>query len=286
MGGIFSIVPRDSPELDGGDVSGGIRMSEGAVLPGGSGHMGSVVVVLQYEEYECKICYNYYDLGRRAPKILECLHTFCEECLHALHLREERPWRVTCPICRHRTPVPDYRIRNLPNNTKVTEDFPLGVDLDPVPQDALPLHPPPLHPALIALRRHDMSGTSAPAGMSRHMTPSTTASTATTLSQDSAASRRESCHPGCCRRLALTAGGACVAFSFVAMLALLFAGLVFVHGNSGVPSAAGPVCLSIASVLAMVAVVVTWLLCWLKYRPEHDSGRISATSNGSSRRNA
>ncbi|KAI5098615.1 E3 ubiquitin-protein ligase RNF152-like [Silurus meridionalis] len=104
----------------------------------------------RYEEYECKICYNYFDLDRRAPKILECLHTFCEECLHALHLREERPWRVTCPVCRHRTPVPDYRIRNLPNNTKVTEDFPLRVDADadPVPQDALPPHPPPLHPAL------------------------------------------------------------------------------------------------------------------------------------------
>ncbi|XP_062872964.1 RING finger protein 222 [Trichomycterus rosablanca] len=251
----------------------------------GSGHGGSAAV-LQYEEYECKICYNYYDLDRRAPKILECLHTFCEECLHALHLREERPWRVTCPVCRHRTPVPDYRIRNLPNNTKVTEDIPLRVDSDPVPQDALPPHPPPLHPALIALRRDDTSGASAPTGTSRHMTPSTTASTATTLSQDSVVSRRESCHEGCCRRLALTAGCACVAFSFVAMLALLFAGLVFVHGNSGVPSAAGPVCLSIASVLAMVAVVVTWLLCWLKYRPEHETGRISATSNGSSRRNA
>ncbi|XP_046718892.1 E3 ubiquitin-protein ligase rnf152 [Silurus meridionalis] len=243
----------------------------------------------RYEEYECKICYNYFDLDRRAPKILECLHTFCEECLHALHLREERPWRVTCPVCRHRTPVPDYRIRNLPNNTKVTEDFPLRVDADadPVPQDALPPHPPPLHPALAALRRDD-----APPGRpaAAHATPSTTASTATmTLSQDSVASRRESCHEGCCRRLALTAGCACVAFSFVAMLALLFAGLVFVHGNSAdrPPSPAGPVCLSVASVLAMVAVVVTWLLCWLKYRPEHEAtGRASATSNSSSRRNA
>ncbi|XP_047676916.1 E3 ubiquitin-protein ligase RNF186 [Tachysurus fulvidraco] len=245
----------------------------------------------KYEEYECKICYNYFDVDRRAPKILECLHTFCEECLHALHLREERPWRVTCPVCRHRTPVPDYRIRNLPNNTKVTEDFPLrvDVDVDPVPQDALPPHPPPLHPALAVLRRDEASSASGP---SRHVhaTPSTTASTATmTLSQDSVVSRRDSCHEGCCRRLALTAGCACVAFSFVAMLALLFAGLVFVHGNSGdrPPSPAGPVCLSVASVLAMVSVVVTWLLCWLKYRPEHEAtGRASTTSNNSSRRNA
>lgn len=223
----------------------------------------------RYEDLECKICYNYFDRDRRAPKILECLHTFCEECLHELHLREDRPWRVTCPVCRHRTPVPDYRIRHLPDNTKVAEEFPLRAyaDADPVPQDALPPHPPPLHPALAAL-----SGT--------HATPSSTASTVTvTLSRDSVASRRERC---CCRRLALTAGCACVAFSLVSMLALLFAGLVFVHGKSGNrPPPAGPACLSAASVLAMVAVVVTWLLCWLKYRPEHE-----ITDRSSSRRNA
>lgn len=122
--------------------------------PSGGGSPSEV----PYEEYECKICYNYFDLDRRAPKILECLHTFCEECLNTLHLREERPWRVSCPVCRHRTPVPDYRIQNLPNNTKATEDFPLYIHADPLPQDALPLHPAALHPALVALRREEASG--------------------------------------------------------------------------------------------------------------------------------
>uniref|UniRef100_A0A8C2GTL2 RING-type domain-containing protein n=1 Tax=Cyprinus carpio TaxID=7962 RepID=A0A8C2GTL2_CYPCA len=41
----------------------------------------------------CKICYNFFDHDRRAPKILECLHTFCEECLH-----QEPPY--CCPQCR------------------------------------------------------------------------------------------------------------------------------------------------------------------------------------------
>lgn len=227
---------------------------------------------LPYEEYECKICYNYFDLDRRAPKILECLHTFCEECLHGLHLREERPWRISCPVCRHRTPVPDYRIQNLPNNTKVTEDFPLYIDSDPLPQDALPPHPPPLHPALVALRRSEDATGTGPA----------TPSTATTLSQDSA-SRYDTCHN--CRRVALTAGCVCVIFSFLSMLVLLFMGLIFVHSHGGPPSPAGPLCLSVASILAMVSVVVTWLLCWLKYRPEHDTGRASATASAN-RRNA
>ncbi|TRZ01287.1 hypothetical protein DNTS_030416 [Danionella cerebrum] len=233
-----------------------------------------------YEVYECKICYNYFDLGRRAPKILECLHTFCEECLHALQLCEERPWRISCPVCRHRTPIPDYRIQNLPNNTKVTEDFPLYIESDPVPQDVLPPHPPPLHPALIALRGEgDASATS----MAGHGTASTTTvSTVSTLSQDSV-SRFESCHS--CRRLALTTGCVCVIFSLLSMLVLLFLGLIFVHSHGGPPSPAGPLCLSVASILAMVSAMVTWLLYWLKDRPEREPGRASATANAN-RRNA
>lgn len=253
--------------------------------------------VVPYEEYECKICYNYFDLDRRAPKILECLHTFCQECLHALHLREERPWRVSCPVCRHRTPVPDYQIRNLPNNTKVTEDFPFYIDSDPLPQDALPTSPPPLHPALIALRRDDASGASATATTASQasqatVTPSSTISaSATTLSRESVSSASrcygdEDCCSDC-KRLALTTGCVCVIFSFLSMLALLFVGLILVHsqGGPGPPSPAGPICLSVASILAMVSVVVTWLICWLKYRPEHETGRSSSNSH-SSRRNA
>jgi len=233
-----------------------------------------------YEEYECKICYNYFDLDRRAPKILECLHTFCEECLNTLHLREERPWRVSCPVCRHRTPVPDYRIQNLPNNTKATEDFPLYIHADPLPQDALPLHPAALHPALVALRREEASGGAWSGGGGGHATPSTTVSSATTLSQDSV--RYDSCQS--CKRVALTTGCVCVIFSFLSMLVLLFMGLIFVHSHSLPASPAGPICLSVASILAMFSVVVTWLICWLKYRPDHETGRLSAT--GSSRRNA
>lgn len=80
------------------------------------------------EDYECKICYNYFDADRRAPKLLACLHTFCQECLSRLQLRaaaaataaSERPLRpppwhgppsaIACPVCRHRTPLPDSRV--------------------------------------------------------------------------------------------------------------------------------------------------------------------------------
>lgn len=72
------------------------------------------------EDYECKICYNYFDLERHTPKTLGCSHTFCQECLDALHSRGGRGWRIGCPVCRHRTPVPEYRVPNLPDNTAVT----------------------------------------------------------------------------------------------------------------------------------------------------------------------
>uniref|UniRef100_A0A3B1IRN6 Ring finger protein 228 n=1 Tax=Astyanax mexicanus TaxID=7994 RepID=A0A3B1IRN6_ASTMX len=245
----------------------------------------SPLALTAFEDSECKICYNYFDLDRRAPKLLECLHTFCAECLHALHLREERPWRVTCPVCRHRTRVPDCRIRALPCNTKAAARFPLCARADPLPQDALPPHPPPLHPALAALRRGDEPGAgTGTTGASASVTGAgaSTPSSATTLSRDSVSVSVSVARPGC-RRLALAAGCACVIFSFLAMLVLLFVGLVFVHGHAsgggGAGGGASP------SVLAMVAVVVTWLLCWLKYRPERETGagRASATSTGSRR---
>ncbi|XP_042283539.1 E3 ubiquitin-protein ligase RNF186-like [Thunnus albacares] len=77
------------------------------------------------EEYECKICYNYFDLGCHTPKLLGCSHTFCRVCLETLHSREGRGWRIDCPVCRHRTPVPEYLVHNLPDNTSLTQALPL-----------------------------------------------------------------------------------------------------------------------------------------------------------------
>ncbi|KAL8187763.1 UNVERIFIED_CONTAM: hypothetical protein K2H54_055632 [Gekko kuhli] len=88
-----------------------------------------------WEEHECRICYNRFDLGRRAPKLLECLHTFCQECLAQLHLRAALTQRrgaveggghqheaaITCPLCRHRTALPDCRVHSLPLNTKLVD---------------------------------------------------------------------------------------------------------------------------------------------------------------------
>uniref|UniRef100_A0A452I9J4 RING-type domain-containing protein n=1 Tax=Gopherus agassizii TaxID=38772 RepID=A0A452I9J4_9SAUR len=98
---------------------------------------------LTQQRLECKICYNYFDLERRAPKLLECLHTFCQECLSQLHLRAAHG-TICCPVCRHRTALPDQRVHSLPVNTKLAEAFPLQLRArDPLPQDRLPPVPRP-----------------------------------------------------------------------------------------------------------------------------------------------
>ncbi|KAM6442748.1 RING finger protein 228 [Liasis olivaceus] len=103
---------------------------------------------LTSEEYECRICYNLFDLERHAPKLLECLHTFCRECLSELHLRGDHSPHcradsggnisgygateladggrssgtcITCPVCRHCTALPEGQVHRLPVNTKLVE---------------------------------------------------------------------------------------------------------------------------------------------------------------------
>uniref|UniRef100_A0A3Q1FW84 Ring finger protein 228 n=1 Tax=Acanthochromis polyacanthus TaxID=80966 RepID=A0A3Q1FW84_9TELE len=179
------------------------------------------------DEYECKICYNYFDLERHRPKVLGCSHTFCLECLDTLHFREGRGWRVACPVCRHRTPVPDYRVLNLPDNTELTE--------------ALPLREPP------------------PVDAEQQTAPSVSAS----------ASPESRCET--CKQVAFTTFCVCAIFSFLSMVVLLFLGLIFVHNFSHITSPVGPVCLFVASILALFSLILTWLTCMLKYRAETET---------------
>lgn len=275
------------------------------------------------EDYECKICYNYFDADRRAPKLLACLHTFCQECLSQLQLRAaaassaapERaprppPWHgppgaIACPVCRHRTPLPDSRVHGLPNNTKLAEAFPLALRAahDPLPQDRLP----PL-----ASRRPAPTAASPPAPTPQPPQQAPPPAEDTAPGPRSRPGLRapgayESCQN--CKRAALTAGCVCVVFSFLSMVVLLFTGLIFVNhygggggggppgsgsssgpapapGGSPSPSPVGPICLSVASILALFSVVVTWIICWLKYRPEGAAAGSAASGGSGSRARA
>ena len=55
------------------------------------------------DQLDCSICLETYT----DPKLLQCLHVFCRKCLVKLVVRDQQGQLIlTCPICRHDTPVP------------------------------------------------------------------------------------------------------------------------------------------------------------------------------------
>jgi hypothetical protein len=66
----------------------------------------------------CKICLE----GFKSPKCLDCLHTFCEQCIdnHVLNECSYKKYsdyrEFTCPLCRKRTQLPLGGVKKLPDN--------------------------------------------------------------------------------------------------------------------------------------------------------------------------
>ena len=55
------------------------------------------------DQLNCAICLNTYT----EPKVLQCHHVYCRKCLARLVVRDEQGQLIlTCPKCRHDTPIP------------------------------------------------------------------------------------------------------------------------------------------------------------------------------------
>ncbi|KAG8447395.1 hypothetical protein GDO86_014752 [Hymenochirus boettgeri] len=103
--------------------------------------MGDVVKLDQ--ECDCPVCWNPYN-ALRLPKLLECNHSFCTECLARLNVASQIRNRLLCPLCRHITILNiNQGISDLPTNSDILRQLKLEL---PTPRpcfcikDPLKLH--------------------------------------------------------------------------------------------------------------------------------------------------
>uniref|UniRef100_A0A8C5FWL0 Si:ch73-335l21.2 n=1 Tax=Gadus morhua TaxID=8049 RepID=A0A8C5FWL0_GADMO len=78
-------------------------------------------------EAECPVCYQEYNRYTKCPRMLECLHVFCGECLQRIQLcpcdAHGLP-AIPCPLCRHLTPLLSGDTLCLPPNLRILARLP------------------------------------------------------------------------------------------------------------------------------------------------------------------
>ncbi|XP_038053729.1 tripartite motif-containing protein 42-like [Patiria miniata] len=73
----------------------------------------SVLEKISVDHLECSICTNRF----RQPKLLDCLHSFCLQCLQELRQSQDpSATKLTCPLCRCETMLKGSGVADLPNN--------------------------------------------------------------------------------------------------------------------------------------------------------------------------
>ena len=81
-------------------------------------------------DVECPICYQEYNQYNKCPRMLECLHVFCTECLQRIQLcpceppDPHGPPAIPCPLCRHLTPVEAGDALSLPCDSRILARLP------------------------------------------------------------------------------------------------------------------------------------------------------------------
>ncbi|XP_074639939.1 LOW QUALITY PROTEIN: E3 ubiquitin-protein ligase RNF182 [Gouania willdenowi] len=79
---------------------------------------------------ECPVCYQEYNPYNKCPRILECLHVFCSECLQRIQLcpfdpaDPHSPEAIPCPLCRHLTLLENGDPLTLPCNSLILARLP------------------------------------------------------------------------------------------------------------------------------------------------------------------
>ena len=74
----------------------------------------------QGREPECPVCWNPFNNTFHTPKVLDCCHSFCVECLAHLSLVTPARRRLLCPLCRQPTVLASGQpVTDLPTDTAV-----------------------------------------------------------------------------------------------------------------------------------------------------------------------
>ncbi|TRY96708.1 hypothetical protein DNTS_005951 [Danionella cerebrum] len=76
---------------------------------------------------ECAICFCQFNNVFNTPKVLQCKHTFCLECLARMNVKSIQPETIQCPMCRAFTPLPDLGLPKLSNDSTVLSYLPAAM---------------------------------------------------------------------------------------------------------------------------------------------------------------
>ncbi|XP_029296372.1 E3 ubiquitin-protein ligase TRIM33 [Cottoperca gobio] len=75
-------------------------------------------------DLECSICFSQFNNVFRCPKMLQCKHTFCLECLARMNVKSAEPNTIQCPLCRSLTPLPTLGLPRLATNSDMLTYLP------------------------------------------------------------------------------------------------------------------------------------------------------------------
>ncbi|XP_014869190.1 PREDICTED: RING finger protein 225-like [Poecilia mexicana] len=78
-------------------------------------------------DLECAICFSQFNNVFRCPKMLNCKHTFCLECLARMNVKSAEPSAIQCPLCRGLTPLPPLGLPKLATDSDVLSYLPAAM---------------------------------------------------------------------------------------------------------------------------------------------------------------
>lgn len=78
-------------------------------------------------DLECAICFSQFNNVFRCPKMLQCKHTFCLECLARMNVKSAQPNAIQCPLCRGFTPLPTLGLPRLATDSDVLSYLPAAM---------------------------------------------------------------------------------------------------------------------------------------------------------------